>query len=440
MSNMKIGVIGAGSAVFSLNLIRDLCLTPGMHGSTVCLMDIDEERLDNVHRLATRYVQELGVDLRFEKTRQRQQALEGAHFVINTALLGGHHHMESQRAICEKHGYYRGTILMQLPQFHLMMDVVKDMERFCPQAWLIQSANPVFEGCTLMTRQSPVKVLGLCHGHYGYRRIAQVLGLDVNRVSFEAIGFNHWIWMTRFEYEGRDAYPLLDEWIKTKSEEFWRTHRPSYGDNQMSRAAIHQYQLYGLMPIGDTPRTGGWWYHLDLDTKKYWYGHLGGFDSEIGWAQYLKVLADRVARIHRVAADSSVRVSEVFPPHHSGEQIVPIINALVNDREGLFQVNIPNKGLLHGIPEDVVVEVPAVVNKTGIHGRVTRQLPRRLILQAMLPHLWCAECIIEAFVSGDKRLLLAVLLDDHRTRSFEQAEALLDALFAMNSEVAKRFQ
>ncbi|MEW6360220.1 MAG: alpha-glucosidase/alpha-galactosidase [Planctomycetota bacterium] len=439
--SLKIGVIGAGSAVFSLGLVRDLCLTDGLHGSRVVLMDVDEGRLDQVHLLATRYVQELGVPIQFDKTLDRAHVLDGADVVINTALVGGHDHMENLRTLGERHGYYRGYGIVNYLQYDLMMSIVRDMERLCPDAWLIESANPVFEGCTLMTRQSRIKVLGLCHGHYGYRRIAQVLGLDANKVAFEAPGFNHWIWMTKFEHEGRDAYPLLDEWIETKAEEFWRTYKPNYGDNQMSRAAIHQYRLFGLMPIGDTPRIVGWWYHVDLDTKKRWYGHLGGFDSEIGWAQYLKNLDERVAKIERAARDRDRRVTEVFPPQKSGEQIVPIIDALFNDNEGHFQVNVPNNGVLHGIPADVVVEVPALVNKHGIKGYVTRQLPRNLMLQAMQPRLWRAECTFEAFLTGDRRLLLTLLLDDHRSRSLDQAEKFLDAALSMpgNEKIAERF-
>ncbi|NOZ21796.1 MAG: alpha-glucosidase/alpha-galactosidase [Planctomycetes bacterium] len=430
-SSLNIGVIGAGSAVFSLGLVRDLCLTDGLHGSRVVLMDTDQERLDRVHLLATRYVEELDVPFEFEKTLDRDQALDGADVVINTALVGGHDHMEAQRDLAEKHGYYRGFTLSTFLQLGLMLEIVRDMERLCPDAWLIESANPVFEGCTLMTRQSDIKVLGLCHGHYGYRRIARELGLDVEKVTFEAPGFNHCIWMTKFEHEGRDAYPLIDEWIETKAEEFWRTHKPGYGDNQMSRAAMHQYRLFGLMPIGDTPRIGGWWYHVDLDTKKHWYGHLGGFDSEIGWAQYLKNLDERVAKIECAAHDTDSRVTEAFPPQKSGEQIVPIIDGLFNDNEGHFQVNIPNNGVLDGVPDDVVVEVPGVVNKSGIKGYVTQQLPRNLMLQVMQPRLWRAECTLDAFLTGDRRLLLTLLLDDHRTRSLDQAKGFLAAALSM---------
>jgi alpha-galactosidase len=76
------------------------------------------------------------------------------------------------------------------------------MERLCPDAWLIQSGNPIFEGCTAMTRQTSTRVLGLCHGHYDVHDVARVLGLDPAKLSWRAVGFNHVIFLTHCYYEG----------------------------------------------------------------------------------------------------------------------------------------------------------------------------------------------------------------------------------------------
>ena len=85
MARVRIALVGAGSAVFARNLIRDLCIADGLRGSCMVLMDIDEWRLNLVYELATRYAAELGVDVRFGKTSDRKQALRDADFVINTA-------------------------------------------------------------------------------------------------------------------------------------------------------------------------------------------------------------------------------------------------------------------------------------------------------------------------------------------------------------------
>jgi alpha-galactosidase len=439
---VKITIIGAGSAQFSAGLVRDLCVNPGLHGSHIAFMDIDRQRLGMVTRMAERLAEELDAPLTFSQTTDRATALQNADFVINTAQVGGHAWTEAQRTLAEEHGYYRGARLHDFGQAAFFLDVARDIERICPHAWLIQSANPVFEGCTLMTRETDVRVLGLCHGHYGYRSIARVLGLELEHVSAQMPGFNHWIWMTDFRYKGQDAYPLLDAWIEQDAEAYWAQDDRHFWENQMSRAAIHQYRLFGLMPIGDTPRIVGWWYHTDLAIKQHWYGHLGGFDSEIGWQQYLDSMHDNVREVERVALDEETPVSETFKPVQSDEQIVPIIHALVNDEAGLFQVNIPNHGpIIPGFPEDLVIECQGLVNAAGIRGVHVPPFPPKLVAGAMIPRWHRAELMVEALRSRDRDLLLLYLLRDHRTRSLGQAEALLEAWLtdARNTHLAHHF-
>lgn len=441
-TSVKITIIGAGSAQFSAGIIRDLCVTPGLRGSQVALMDIDEQRLDRITHLAERLSKEMDANLSFVRTTDRAEALKGADFVINTAQVGGHAWTEAQRTLAEKHGYYRGVTLHNFGQVAFFLEVARDIEAICPSAWLLQSANPVFEGCTLITRETKVKTIGLCHGHYGYREIAHVLGLDEKYVTVQTPGFNHWIWMTDFRYKNEDAYPILDEWIRNEAETYWSREITHYGDNQMSRAAIHQYQLFGLMPIGDTPRIAGWWYHDDLDTKKRWYGALGGFDSEIGWTKYLEDMERNVMRIEQAALDESRPITDTFEPKQSDEQIVPIINSIVNDQEGVYQVNIPNAGpIIAGFPEDLVVECRGVVNGSGVYGVTVPALPRKLMTSIMVPRWHKAELFIEALIEGDRGLLLLYLLDDPRTRTLEQAETLIDEWLddSRNQKIAQIF-
>jgi alpha-galactosidase len=282
-----------------------------------------------------------------------------------------------------------------------------------------------------MHRATSVKVLGLCHGHYGYRHIARVLGLELEHVTARMPGFNHWIWMTDFRYRGVDAYPLLDAWIETQAEAYWAKDDRPYHDTQLSRAAIHQYQLYGLMPIGDTPRFAGWWYHTNLQTKQRWYGRLGGFDSEIGWQQYQEQLAASVQTLEQAAMDAHKPITETFAPVQSPEQIVPIINSLVNDEEATYQVNIPNRGpLLPGFPVDLVVEVQGVVNGAGIFGVAAPPLPPKVMAGAMIPRWHQAELVVEALRTQDRDLVLLYLLNLHPTHSLEQAESLLNEWLA----------
>ena len=310
-----VGVIGAGSATFSLGLVRDLCLTENLAGSHVSFMDVDADRLASVTQMAERYTAEIGSDLSFEPTTSRGEALEDADFVINTAAVQSHYHQADMRDVHARHGYYyRGPGLGSFYNFNLMLDVARDMERICPEAWLIQSGNPVFDGCTLMTRETDIKVCGLCHGHFGYYTIAKVLGIDVSRIDFQALGVNHCIWMTHFLCDGEDAYPLIDRWIEEEGEKYWESHiAEGTHDIQMSRGAVHQYRIYGRFPIGDSPRSGGWWYHTDIETKKWWFGEpWGGPDTHLARPMHVKKLEARLEQIRKASQDPSAKMTDLF--------------------------------------------------------------------------------------------------------------------------------
>ena len=117
-TSVKLGLIGAGSAVFSLGLVRDICLRESLAGSRVVLMDVDLERLEVMHTFAERYAAELGADITFEMTAERARALKDADFVINTALVGGHSAYERVRDRCEERGYYRGLRIYTSREAH----------------------------------------------------------------------------------------------------------------------------------------------------------------------------------------------------------------------------------------------------------------------------------------------------------------------------------
>ena len=441
---IRISVIGAGSAEFSLGLVKDLCLTPSLSGSHVSFMDINPERLKMIHSFARRYADELGADLTFDKTTDREASLQDADFCVNTAFVQGHYHARESRQVTAKHGYYYGGVgLGSWYQLRLMLDVARDIERICPDAWLIQSANPVFTGSTLMTRETGVKVCGLCHGHYGYRTVAATIGIDPDRVTWQAPGLNHNIWLTHFIYEGKDAYPLIDEWIEKEGETYWNTHiAQGTHDIQMSRSAVRQYRMYGLFPIGDTPRRGGWWYHTDIETKKRWFGEpWGGPDTELARPLFVERLEKRIADMKRLASDPKASVSEFFGTTRTREQQVPIIDGLVNNNEYQAQVNVRNDGALPGIPDDVVVEVPAVVNQKGIQPLRVAPLPPKIIWECIWPEILQMERNLLAFKTGDKSILLFGALESHQTRSYDQAVAVLEDLMGMegNAEMAAYF-
>ena len=143
-----------------------------------------------------------------------------------------------------------------------------------------------------------------------------------------------------------------------------------------------------------------------------------------------------------VVEEPTARLTEVFGTEKTDEQIVPIINGLVNDNAGQFQVNVPNLGTIQGVPDDVVVEVPAIVSKIGIQPIQVGALPPKLMLEALLPHWLDMERNLLAFKTGDRSILLWNALDSHQTHSYDQAVAVMEALLAMegHEEMNERFK
>ncbi|NNG68247.1 alpha-glucosidase AglA [Caldanaerobacter subterraneus] len=477
MPAVKIGIIGAGSAIFSLRLVSDLCKTPSLYGSSVVLMDIDEERLEAVYTLATKYVEEVGGNLKFEKTKNLEDAIKEADFVINTAMVGGHNYLERVRQISEKYGYYRGIDAQEFNmvsdyytfsnynQLKYFVEIAKKIEKLSPKAWYLQAANPVFEGTTLVTRTSSIKAAGFCHGHLALKEMFDTLELEHDKVDWQVAGVNHGIWLNRFIYEGKNAYEKLNAWIEEKSHD-WKPLHPF--NDQLSPAAIDMYKFYGVLPVGDTVRNSSWRYHKNLETKKKWYGEpWGGADSEIGWKWYQETLGqitDITKKIAKFFIDNpkakfsdvkgifsqEIQDNELLqemerildPEQKSEEQHIPFIESIVSGKKERFIVNIPNKGIIPEIENNVVVEVPAVVDNEGIHPeKIEPKLPERVIKYYLKPRIMRMEMAVEAFLKGDINIIKELLYRDPRTQSEEQVEKVIEEILSLpeNEEMRKHY-
>ena len=147
----------------------------------------------------------------------------------------------------------------------------------------------------------------------------------------------------------------------------------------------------------------------------------------------------------KFASDQSINLLKEFPPDvKSGEQHIQFIDALVNGGQERFVLNIPNKGpIIPGIPEDVVVEVPVIADQKGIHPEeINPSIPKRIRDMYLAPRMLRMEWVLEAFVSGDKRILQEILIRDPRTKSFKQAEAVIEEILALpfNKEMKKHYE
>jgi alpha-galactosidase len=482
MPGVKISIIGAGSASFSLRLVGDLCKTKGLSGSLVSLMDIDKNRLEAVHMLAKKYAEELGSDIRFETTMNLEDSIKDASFVVNTALVGGHSYFEKVRQISEKYGYYRGIdaqefnmvsdyyTISNFNQIKFMLDVAKLIKKLSPKAWLLQAANPVFELTTLISRVVPINMVGICHGHHGVDFLIEKMGLEKEKVDWQVAGVNHGIWLTRFKYEGKDAYHLINKLLEKELKHFKPTNP---FDDQISLVAKDMYEFYGRMPIGDTVRNGSWKYHYNLETKKKWFGEpWGGVDSEIGWTWYqdrqaeIAITMQQIAKYFKqnpkakllsketqqaIIANAKDEVKEEFskevynlldPEKKSGEQHILLANALLNNEKVDLVLNVLNKGTIPGISDDVAVEIPVYADKNGIHPyKIEPDIPERIKKMYLIPRIMRMEWALEAFLTGDRRVLEEFLIRDPRTRSYEQAVKVIDEILALtgNEEMRKHY-
>ncbi len=442
---LKVAIIGAGSAVFWLSLTRDFCTMKSAPGSTITLVDIDKERLDAVYQLGSRYIKDLGVDIKLEKTQNRHEAMKEADFVVNTAMPGGHEHQEAMRAVGIKHGYYMGIdnaehnfvwdyfTILGFKQYKLALDIAKDMEEICPDAWLMQTANPIFEVTTLLRRHSKIKAAGFCPGYHAVHHLMFVTGISPAETDFQVAGFNHCIYLTRFKNRetGEDLYPAIDRWAKNDAPELWKNHDLGLWTETLSPAAVDMYKIYGRYPIGDTARCFSWKYHYDLETAKRWYGEIGGTDSELGLQMCLDRFQGNVDRMFRLLEDPKMDLTREIRPAKGNDEFSDFIDAVSLGEKKRLVLNIPNDGTLSQFSEDLSIEVPVNIVDGKLHPEKVDSFPSRLLNFVLRPRVLRMEWALEAFESGDKEVLVENLIRDPRTKSEEQAREAIEEILSL---------
>lgn len=434
----KICIIGAGSAIFSLNLIKDICVNEHFKDCTVSLMDINKDRLDAIYGLCTRYADEMGADIQVLKTMDRREAMQGADFVLNVALDYGHERFKQGIKVAYDNGYRFGGSLHVLHdeaffinfyQLRLMESILIDMLDICPNAYYIMVANPVQGGVTYLKRKyKDAKIVGMCHGYNGVNAVSKAMGFDKEDVSFEISGVNHFIWMTSFRYKGQDAYPLLDKWLEEHYEEFCE----GIGDSHlMGPKAVDLYRRYGVFPIGDTANPGGgawgWEYHSDDDTEKSFK------EDPYQWYQnYFATCNKQVAAIREAVENKDVRVSDIFSKIPSGEPMIPLMEGLAFDTDNKVIVNILNDGgYMKGLPTDYEVEIAAMVDKHGIHPIHNDGLPKPVMAHLFRDRIAPVEMELAAFENHSRDLLVDLIMMDPWTKSRKQAEKLVDDILEL---------
>ena len=219
----KIAFIGAGSLGFTRGLVRDILTFPLMRDATLVLMDVNRERLEFARKACQIIVDRGNYPAKVVATMDRREALRGADAVLCTILNGGVDVWKHDILIPKKYGVdtnvgdTRGVsgIFRALRTIPVMVSIVKDMERLCPDAILLNYTNPMAMLCRAMQRKSSIRLTGLCHSVQGTAEmLARWIVLPMKEIAYLCAGINHQAWYLEYKWNGKDAYPLIREAVK----------------------------------------------------------------------------------------------------------------------------------------------------------------------------------------------------------------------------------
>ena len=216
----KIAFIGAGSFGFTRGLVRDILTFPAFEDCTIALMDINEDRLKYIEKAVNKIVKAGNYPAKVIATTDRAEALDGADGVLITILQGGVQIWRNDIEIPKKYGVdinvgdTRGPsgIFRALRTIPVMLDICKDIEKYCPNAIVLNYTNPMAMLCRVMQGESKVNVTGLCHSVQGTAQmLARWIGAPMDEITYLCAGINHQAWYLEYKWNGKDAYPLIRE-------------------------------------------------------------------------------------------------------------------------------------------------------------------------------------------------------------------------------------
>jgi alpha-galactosidase len=433
----KFVVIGAGSYSFGTMTVRDLLQCPDLKGSEMALVDIDEERLDRMTRLAKRLNETWEADFKVTATTDRREALPGADIVVGAVEQRRYEMWHLDIGIPRRHTGVElygenggpGGFFHTLRQVPITLDIAFDIERLCPDAWFINMSNPESRLCLALHRYTNVKNAGVCLGAYITKRhlATEVLGLKDDDVDVKATGINHchWVMDIRDTRTGEDLYPEVREKINEMEVD------PSW--QPLSQECLRRY---GYFPGPGDTHVGEYisWAHRFFKPN-YAEKIVNGFESE-------SVVME--ARLEEVAnGDGPLDPGELEDfMAESGYrwQTLDIIQSLLdNGNRYVLAVNVPNEGIITNLQQDTIIEAPALVAADRIHGLSMGELPPA-IAALMDLQLTVMEYNIEAAVTGDRQLALEGLMIDPLVPDPATADKILDEMLVAQADLLPQFQ
>lgn len=452
MKKLKIAIIGAGSRDFGPAMIKDIFLSDLMVEFEVelVLMDIVGKHLEQNEKFAHFVLEKLNRKAKISATTRLHEALTGAGFVIAAIEVERYQYWAMDFHIPRKYGFKQvygenggpGGIFHALRNLGPMLEVARTMEQLCPDAWLLNFTNPEQKLCEAINRLTNIKVAGLCHGVFmGRHQVAQMLEMKPEDVDVRACGINHFTFFQeiRDKNTGEDLYPALREAEKTGNI------LSNWHEIGLGRVL---FNLYGLWPSPGTNHYGEyirWAEEFLAPELQFYYDPINGNPWETkNYPKHLYTI-DWIKTSELKMKDSTdpsgTHVSAFERPVEKSEELaIPIIEGLMLDRKLELQaVILPNRGLMSQMPPEATVEVPALVDKNGIHPFTMPPLPDGL---AGMLQTQCVlnKLLVDAFEQKSKRLLLQTILLDPVVDSYKNAVFMVNEMLELQKDILGEYK
>jgi alpha-galactosidase len=414
-----IAFLGAGSVVFTRELLADILSFDELHGVTLALHDIDAERLETAEAIARQTAAQLGAAPRITTSLDRRRALDGADFVINAIQVGMHAATVRDFEIPAKFGLRQtiadtigiGGIFRALRTFPVLDGIAADIRELCPDAWLLNYTNPMAMNVAYLAAIAPdLNVAGLCHSvFWTVHDLAELLHVPLDEIDYTGAGVNHQAWLLRFEHRGESLYPRLDELLER--------------DPQMRRRVrMDMYSRLGYFPTETSEHSSEyvpWYLHHDEE--------IGRLRIPVG--DYLGISAANVEEYHTTR--QSLRNGEPLDVSREATEYAPqIIHSMVTGTMRRIHANVANRGLISNLPENYAVEVPCVVDRLGVRPERVGALPAQCAA-VNRGFVNVGQLTVQAALTGDKRMVRQAAMVDPNTA----ATLTLDAIWQLCDEL-----
>jgi alpha-galactosidase len=436
----KFVLVGAGSAMFTRGLVADL-VKRGKEAE-LALVDIDPKALVVAKGLAQKMIALREAPITVTASTDRRDVLAGATAVICTIGVGGRRAWEQDVFIPRKHGIYQpvgdsvmpGGTSRALRMIPPMVAIARDVLDLAPDALFFNYGNPMAPVCRAVRKATGAEMVGLCHGvHHVSQYLAAALGVEPARVSYSAVGMNHFTWFTEVRVDGQDATPQLRAVAERKVAQ-----HPAAGDGEdPSPFSWQLLLLFGAFPACQDRHVTEFFPHCFAGKGSY-YGKTLGIDSY----SFEQTIAggDRIYEEMGRLATSSKPLPKGYLRHFSGEheQVIEIIEHIRGGAAKVYSANLPNRGQVPNLPAEAIIESPAVTTTAGLRP-ITQPPLRPALAGALATRLAWVEVVVEAALEGSREKFIQALVLDGAVRSIEAAAKLADDLLAAQTAYLPQF-